>query len=139
MTTPDHYRYLNPQPLDVLQNWGGVLHIEGFLIGNILKYIGRYALKLTPVMDLDKAIHYAKVLHETYGEHGSVTEHEPSLNLLNPDQRLGYHRGVVLHELGLLLEEVRDMELDASASAATVIYSLQQMRDILRVKEENGE
>ena len=58
METPKHYDY-RIQPVDFIEMNG-----LGFCVGNIIKYACRYDKKGTPKEDLDKIIHYAKILKD---------------------------------------------------------------------------
>jgi hypothetical protein len=53
----DHYRSLNPEPIDVIQAWD-----LNFCLGNVVKYIARAGRKdgNTKEKDLKKAIQYIK-------------------------------------------------------------------------------
>jgi hypothetical protein len=52
---PDHYNQGNIEVIDVIEDWGW---IEGFCLGNILKYIGRCNHKDNMIDDLKKARWY---------------------------------------------------------------------------------
>lgn len=62
MTTPKHYEGL--QPLEVMRAWMSEEEYLGFLYGNVLKYLGRYKRKGTPLEDLTKAADYLNMLIE---------------------------------------------------------------------------
>lgn len=62
MTTPKHYEGL--QPLEVMRAWMSEEEYLGFLYGNVLKYLGRYKRKGTPLEDLKKAADYLNMLIE---------------------------------------------------------------------------
>lgn len=47
---PDHYKNLDPEPIDVILNWK-----LDYLLGNVIKYIARYDKKGDPITDLKKA------------------------------------------------------------------------------------
>jgi len=49
---PEHYRRLDPEPIDVIRAWD-----LPFTIGNVVKYVARYRFK-DGVEDLKKARHY---------------------------------------------------------------------------------
>lgn len=62
MTTPKHYEGL--QPLEVMRAWMSEEEYLGFLYGNVIKYLGRYKRKGTPLEDLNKARDYLDWLIE---------------------------------------------------------------------------
>jgi len=64
-----HYLASDIQPWDVMQAWMTREMFEGFLRGNVLKYIFRYPAK-GGVEDLRKARHYIDKLIELYDEGG---------------------------------------------------------------------
>jgi hypothetical protein len=51
----------NIQPWDAMQEWMSEEQFEGFLRGNVIKYIARYNAK-GGLQDLEKAAHYLKKL-----------------------------------------------------------------------------
>lgn len=53
----DHYKNLNPQPIDLLKSWLSHDEYAGYLRGNVLKYLARYKEK-GGVQDLEKAQQY---------------------------------------------------------------------------------
>lgn len=52
---PDHYNQGSFEVIDVIEDQG---HIEGFCVGNAIKYLCRYKNKGTPLEDLKKARWY---------------------------------------------------------------------------------
>lgn len=66
----DHYRAKKIQPWTAMESWLGDDQFEGFLRGNIIKYIARYPEK-NGVEDLLKAKHYLERLieHVEHGKH----------------------------------------------------------------------
>ena len=54
-TNPQHYRRLDPEPIEVIEKWG-----LGFHLGNAVKYIARAGHKIstTAALDLAKAAWY---------------------------------------------------------------------------------
>lgn len=59
----DHYLKTDLQPWDVMKAWLSPEEFQGFLVGNIIKYIARYKLK-GGRQDLQKASHYLSKLIE---------------------------------------------------------------------------
>jgi hypothetical protein len=59
----DHYRAMSIQPWAVMQSWMTAEAFQGFLMGNILKYMARWETK-GGVEDLRKARHYLDKLIE---------------------------------------------------------------------------
>lgn len=57
----DHYKDKAIQPWDAMQSWMSAEQFEGFLRGNIIKYIARYPDK-HGLEDLRKAQHYLEKL-----------------------------------------------------------------------------
>ena len=57
---PTHYDK-NIQPWDAMQEWMSEEQFEGFLRGNVIKYIARYNAK-GGLQDLEKSAHYLKKL-----------------------------------------------------------------------------
>lgn len=57
----DHYRKMNPQPIDLLKSWLSPDEFSGFLRGNVIKYLARYKEK-GGVQDLEKARQYLEWL-----------------------------------------------------------------------------
>lgn len=53
----DHYRRRSIQPWDAMAVWMTAEQLEGFLRGNVIKYLARYPDK-NGVEDLRKARHY---------------------------------------------------------------------------------
>ena len=64
----NHYRAKSVQPWDAMQAWMSAEAFEGFLQGNIIKYVARYKDK-NGVQDLEKAAHYLAKLIETIQSH----------------------------------------------------------------------
>jgi hypothetical protein len=61
--TPDHYSY-GVQPWDAMEHWMPREQFEGFLRGNVIKYLARYPEK-GGLEDLQKARDYLARLIET--------------------------------------------------------------------------
>lgn len=59
----DHYRSKKVQPWDAMESWLSAEMFEGFLAGNVIKYVARYGSK-NGVQDLEKAHHYLEKLIE---------------------------------------------------------------------------
>jgi hypothetical protein len=59
----DHYLNLGIQPWDAMESWMSSDQFQGFLLGNILKYVARYRQK-NGIEDLRKAKHYLEKLIE---------------------------------------------------------------------------
>lgn len=49
----EHYQKANPEPIEVIEGWE-----LNFLLGNVVKYIGRYKFKGQSKQDLEKALWY---------------------------------------------------------------------------------
>ena len=67
---PDHYNMSGMETIDLLQESMGMTEFEGYLKGNILKYVSRYRFKHAedPVKDLLKAQWYLNKLIEVYDD-----------------------------------------------------------------------
>jgi hypothetical protein len=59
----EHYRSKEIQPWTAMQSWMTAEEFEGFLRGNVIKYIARYKYK-EGVKDVLKARHYLERLLE---------------------------------------------------------------------------
>jgi hypothetical protein len=57
----DHYLNLGIQPWDAMRAWMTPEEFQGFLRGNVIKYIARFEAK-GGVEDLRKAMHYLETL-----------------------------------------------------------------------------
>lgn len=57
----DHYLNMGTQPIDVMKATFTSEQLEGFLRGNVLKYLMRYPQK-NGVTDVKKAQHYMEML-----------------------------------------------------------------------------
>ena len=57
----DHYKDKAIQPWDAMQSWMSAEQFEGYLRGNIIKYIARYPDK-HGLEDIRKAQHYLEKL-----------------------------------------------------------------------------
>lgn len=55
--TPDHYKHGHGETIDAIKTLLNASEFRGFLIGNIVKYLGRYQYK-DGVNDLKKAERY---------------------------------------------------------------------------------
>ena len=62
--TPEHYVY-RVQPWDAMEEWMTLQEFQGFLRGNVIKYLARYPQK-GGVDDLIKALAYLERLIDTY-------------------------------------------------------------------------
>jgi len=64
INNPDHYNMSGMETIDLLQESMGMTEFEGYLKGNILKYVSRYRFKHAedPVKDLLKAQWYLNKL-----------------------------------------------------------------------------
>lgn len=67
----DHYRAKKIQPWTAMESWLGSEQFEGYLRGNVIKYVARYPEK-NGLEDLLKAKHYLERLIE-HVEHGHHT------------------------------------------------------------------
>ena len=59
----DHYKSKKVQPWDAMECWMSPEQFEGFLRGNVIKYIARYKDK-DGLKDVQKARHYLEKLIE---------------------------------------------------------------------------
>ena len=59
----DHYKSKKVQPWDAMESWMSPEQFEGFLRGNVIKYIARYKDK-DGLRDVQKARHYLEKLIE---------------------------------------------------------------------------
>lgn len=57
----DHYKKLNPEPIDLMRMWFTPEEYAGYLRGNVIKYLARYKEK-GGVQDLEKAQQYLEWL-----------------------------------------------------------------------------
>ena len=62
---PNHYQEYGMEAIDVIKNSMSDLEFQGYLKGNVMKYILRYRLK-NGAQDLEKAEVYLKWLKESY-------------------------------------------------------------------------
>lgn len=63
----DHYLGLSIQPWDAMKSWMTREQFTGFLIGNAIKYLGRFNATQAGkggLMDLRKAMHYLQAAIE---------------------------------------------------------------------------
>ena len=58
----DHYKELAVQPWKAMQSWMSEAEFEGFLRGNVIKYLARAGKKGDELQDLKKALHYLEKL-----------------------------------------------------------------------------
>jgi hypothetical protein len=64
----DHYMNMAIQPWTAMRSWMGDVAFEGFLRGNVIKYIARAGAKNgEEIQDLEKAAHYLDALLELKG------------------------------------------------------------------------
>lgn len=66
----DHYKKLDPQPINLMRAWFTHDEYAGFLRGNVIKYLARYKEK-GGVRDLEKAQQYLGWLIDLEKEHES--------------------------------------------------------------------
>ena len=52
---PEHYKRLNPQPIDIVEAWGLDYHL-----GSALKYLSRAGHKNDEIQDLEKCIWFIR-------------------------------------------------------------------------------
>lgn len=64
---PQHYNVNGTETIEVIKAGMSSEQFEGFLVGNILKYISRYKFK-NGVEDLEKAAFYLERLKDEVGE-----------------------------------------------------------------------
>lgn len=67
----DHYRNKDVQPWTAMESWMSPEEFEGFLRGNIIKYIARYRDK-DGLKDVYKAKHYLERLILQLESHGDL-------------------------------------------------------------------
>jgi hypothetical protein len=72
-----HYKDLSPEPINVIKGWLSCEEYEGYLRGNVVKYIGRYKLK-GGVADLRKAKDYLEEMINHVGDQGDSAREIPS-------------------------------------------------------------
>jgi hypothetical protein len=60
----DHYKRLRIQPWDAMESWMTGDEFDGFLRGNVIKYVARAGKKGDALSDLRKAKHYLDKLIE---------------------------------------------------------------------------
>ena len=65
----DHYRSKAIRPWTAMESWLTPEEFEGFLRGNVIKYIARYKDK-AGMRDVLKAKHYLERLEEHLTQHG---------------------------------------------------------------------
>jgi hypothetical protein len=58
----DHYKELAVQPWAAMESWMSEAEFEGFLKGNVIKYLARAGKKDDELQDLKKALHYLEKL-----------------------------------------------------------------------------
>ena len=58
----DHYKELAVQPWEAMESWMSDAEFEGFLRGNVIKYLARAGKKGDELQDLKKALHYLEKL-----------------------------------------------------------------------------
>lgn len=68
----NHYRSKTVQPWDAMESWMSAEQFEGFLRGNVIKYLARYSDK-NGVEDLRKAQHYLAKLIEVLSQNGGAS------------------------------------------------------------------
>jgi hypothetical protein len=56
--SPAHYKYGKKETIDVIQDGMTEDEYQGYLKGNVLKYVARYKFKGEPLEDLEKAQWY---------------------------------------------------------------------------------
>ena len=63
-----HYIDMAVQPWDAMESWLTPEEFQGYLRGNVIKYIARAGAKpdVPAIQDLKKAMHYLEKLVETY-------------------------------------------------------------------------
>lgn len=59
----DHYKKHKIQPWDAMKEWMSPDEFQGFLLGNVIKYVARHKSK-NGLQDLEKAKHYLEKLIE---------------------------------------------------------------------------
>tara|TARA_R100000306_G_scaffold62362_1_gene68938 strand:- start:739 stop:1008 length:270 start_codon:yes stop_codon:yes gene_type:complete len=77
---PFHYNQGSIETIDLIQNSGSDKQFEGYLKGNIIKYISRYNYKEEPINDLYKAEWYLlRLIKELEDSESSVKPVRPNL------------------------------------------------------------
>lgn len=71
---PSHYNQNGVETIDIIEDTLTSEEFEGFLVGNIIKYLDRHKYK-NGHQDLEKAQWYAKKLYQYEG--GDLEEYEP--------------------------------------------------------------
>lgn len=71
-----HYRQKSVQPWTAMESWMTAEQFEGFLRGNVIKYIARYDSK-GGLEDLHKAHHYLGMLIEFVERSAPPEDREP--------------------------------------------------------------
>lgn len=59
-----HYISKAIQPWDAMESWMDATEFQGYLRGNVIKYVARCNEKGSPMQDLQKAQHYLQKLLE---------------------------------------------------------------------------
>jgi len=73
VNSPEHYRKLDVEAIDIIEMSMTQEEFLGYLKGNVQKYLVRYKHKGKPMEDLDKALWYLMKLKDKasfYGELG---------------------------------------------------------------------
>lgn len=68
-----HYLQQHIQPWEAMESWFTAAEFEGYLRGNVVKYLARYRDK-NGIEDLEKAKHYIEKLIEFLKAHRSINE-----------------------------------------------------------------
>tara|TARA_R110002020_G_scaffold188520_4_gene387236 strand:- start:106 stop:354 length:249 start_codon:yes stop_codon:yes gene_type:complete len=58
VNSPSHYKRTDRETIDLIKSAMEPEHFQGYLQGNIMKYISRYRYKGSPLTDLKKAQWY---------------------------------------------------------------------------------
>ena len=62
VTFPQHYNEGGIEAIDAIKASMPLIEFKGYLKGNVLKYVWRYAYKKIPLEDLNKAKWYLEIL-----------------------------------------------------------------------------
>lgn len=66
MSTPDYYKKNGIECIDIIKLFTLDVHgVEGFILGNVIKYLWRYKFK-NGIEDIDKAINYLIMLKSSF-------------------------------------------------------------------------
>ena len=64
---PSHYNRTSVEVIDTIKGMSTISEYRGFLIGNIVKYVSRYSMKIG-IEDMKKARYYLELLEKDLEE-----------------------------------------------------------------------